>query len=94
MSDRVFDWVDPHNGQVVRTGTYKEYMRSRLWAWRANRARRDAYGYCSVCRRPPMGSRAPKRDVHHLTYERLGNELPEDLQVLCRQCHDAAHGRT
>jgi hypothetical protein len=31
-------------------------------------------------------------DVHHLTYERVGgNELMEDLQVLCRECHTAIH---
>ncbi len=32
-------------------------------------------------------------DVHHKTYERLGNELIEDCQVLCEQCHDKLHGR-
>lgn len=26
-------------------------------------------------------------DVHHRTYERLGNESPDDLTVLCRDCH-------
>src|SRR5215475_10158177 len=26
-------------------------------------------------------------EVHHLTYERLGNEHPDDLIVLCPQCH-------
>lgn len=31
-------------------------------------------------------------DVHHLTYERIGAELMEDLQVLCRSCHGEAHG--
>lgn len=30
-------------------------------------------------------------EVHHLTYERLGCELPEDLRVLCRRCHETAH---
>lgn len=31
-------------------------------------------------------------DVHHLTYERLGAELPDDLLVLCRDCHELIHG--
>jgi hypothetical protein len=31
--------------------------------------------------------------VHHKTYERLGNELIEDCQVLCEQCHYKLHGR-
>lgn len=28
-------------------------------------------------------------EVHHKTYERLGDELPEDLITLCRECHHA-----
>jgi 5-methylcytosine-specific restriction endonuclease McrA len=31
--------------------------------------------------------------VHHLTYERLGNELLIDLVSLCNGCHDQAHGK-
>lgn len=30
--------------------------------------------------------------VHHLTYNNLGKEHPEDLRVLCQTCHDKAHG--
>jgi hypothetical protein len=30
-------------------------------------------------------------DVHHLTYERMGDELDEDLAVMCRTCHEAEH---
>ena len=29
--------------------------------------------------------------IHHRTYERLGHELPEDLIVLCRPCHNWFH---
>src|SRR5437879_13781310 len=29
--------------------------------------------------------------MHHLTYERAGNELPEDLLHLCIRCHMGAH---
>ncbi len=29
--------------------------------------------------------------IHHLTYERAGHELPEDLQHICIGCHCAAH---
>jgi hypothetical protein len=28
-------------------------------------------------------------DVHHVTYERAGRELIEDLRSLCKICHDA-----
>jgi hypothetical protein len=29
--------------------------------------------------------------VHHRTYERLGEEVPEDLTVLCLSCHNQWH---
>jgi hypothetical protein len=32
-------------------------------------------------------------EVHHLTYERLGWEQPDDLLVLCERCHAVLHGR-
>jgi hypothetical protein len=30
-------------------------------------------------------------DAHHRTYERIFNEEPGDLTVLCRKCHDRHH---
>lgn len=31
-------------------------------------------------------------DVHHKTYERVGgNEIMEDFEILCRDCHEAHH---
>ena len=30
-------------------------------------------------------------DGHHLTYERLGYELPKDVVLLCRNCHVKIH---
>jgi 5-methylcytosine-specific restriction endonuclease McrA len=32
-------------------------------------------------------------DIHHTTYERVGAEKEEDVQVLCRPCHKATHGK-
>ncbi len=31
------------------------------------------------------------KHVHHLTYERFGDELLEDLQGVCIQCHEEYH---
>jgi hypothetical protein len=30
-------------------------------------------------------------EVHHRTYERLGDERDEDLEVLCTRCHEQHH---
>ena len=35
---------------------------------------------------------AYRLEVHHLSYARLGRELPDDLIVLCPACHAIAHG--
>lgn len=29
-------------------------------------------------------------DLHHISYDNLGNEKPTDVQVLCRGCHELA----
>lgn len=64
---------------------HREYLQSPLW----RSIRKNAiihYGeVCGKC--GEYGT-----DVHHLTYERVGgDELIEDLQVLCRDCHEAVH---
>jgi CRISPR system Cascade subunit CasD len=48
---------------------------------RRNRLSLDS-GLCVFCK-------SPAEDVHHVTYERVGAELPEDLRSLCKICHDA-----
>ena len=30
-------------------------------------------------------------DLHHRTYRRIGTELPEDVELLCRVCHNREH---
>lgn len=36
-------------------------------------------------------SHKPNMEVHHITYERRGNELFGDLIVICRGCHELLH---
>jgi len=68
------------------TVDYEPYITSPEWKARARQIRkRDGYA-CQDC-----GATDKPLDVHHLTYERLGNELDEDLITLCRECHDARH---
>ena len=31
--------------------------------------------------------------LHHITYVRLGRELPEDVRLLCVPCHERFHGK-
>jgi hypothetical protein len=70
---------------------YEVYLRSNRWRqFRA--AMLDLVdGTCERCGLREDESRLLVLDVHHQTYERLGCELPDDVLVLCRPCHDAMH---
>lgn len=64
---------------------YDSYMQSDEWSKkREERLRLDSYR-CRVC-----GSTSDL-DVHHLTYQRFGNEDINDLVTLCRNCHQEQH---
>lgn len=64
---------------------YEEYINS--GAWKMFRLAIIAQRGC-VCER--CGTAGPV-DAHHLTYKRLGYELPEDIRLLCRACHQLMH---
>lgn len=66
---------------------YLAYLNSPAWRRTRTRALQDAHYRCHQC-----GARRDLQ-VHHRTYERLGAESPEDLEVLCANCHEGAHVR-
>ena len=59
-------------------------------------AQKKKFGYncCEQCgARPQVVTRETALHVHHLTYERLGEEMLEDVAIICRPCHEKEHGR-
>src|SRR5205823_5272038 len=68
---------------------YEEYLRSAAWLTRRGRALKLAKWRCQECW--ARSARYAPLEVHHLTYERLGAELDDDLIVLCPTCHHRAH---
>jgi len=60
---------------------YQRYLASRDWALKRREVRKRCNGWCERCGAGDMVA------VHHLTYERKGRELLEDLQGLCSDCH-------
>ena len=77
--------VIPLNGEPIRFMTYQEYIISPEWRERVSTFK-DAQGWtCEQC-----GS---TRDItgHHKHYLNLGNELPEDIEILCWPCHKSKH---
>ena len=67
---------------------YHDYIKSTDWRTRANNAKKKAGWCCQLCNQ--TGDKSTLH-AHHRTYERLGNELPEDITVLCSDCHNRFH---
>ena len=66
--------------------SYKEYLQTGEWQSKRKTALKDADNKCQLC---SVGD--TELHVHHKTYERRGEELPEDLIVLCKKCHAKQH---
>lgn len=69
---------------------YHEYLQSLEWKDRRDDKLWEAGYRCSMCGASGYDIRL---EVHHLTYERVGHELPSDLMVLCRTCHQKRHSK-
>lgn len=65
---------------------YQAYLCSREWAEKRNIVIARACKACERCNISPISH------VHHLTYIRKYNEHPDDLQGLCKDCHEFTHG--
>lgn len=69
----------------LTTMPYSAYLQTPEWQARRAEALERARHRCQVCNSGGL------LDVHHRTYERRGEERPEDLTVLCRRCHYLFH---
>lgn len=67
---------------------YQAYLCSREWCARREAVRKRSDGKCERCRVNEMDH------VHHLTYARKYDEPLDDLQALCKQCHEFTHGKS
>jgi len=64
---------------------YQTYIRSDAWRQKRQQVIARAHGICERCGRWPIVN------VHHLTYEHIGNEGLEDLLGVCSRCHRELH---
>jgi len=67
--------------------TYAEYLQSDHWKQFAAEAKERAGNRCQLC------NADGELHTHHRTYDRLGEELPEDVVVLCADCHAKFHDK-
>jgi hypothetical protein len=65
--------------------SYDAYLFSEHWAEVKAAAHERAGRKCQIC-----GS-TQRLNVHHNTYTRIGEELPTDVVVLCKKCHEKFH---
>jgi hypothetical protein len=77
---------------------YRRYLQSPEWKEKRSRTIKSAAGKCADClaERRILGNGSgyivsSACDVHHLTYERVGGEYPEDLIALCERHHQMRH---
>lgn len=64
---------------------HRQYLCSPIWKQKREEALTFYGCICNRCQE--FGN-----DVHHKTYERVGgSELMEDLEIVCRDCHEAHH---
>jgi hypothetical protein len=70
-----------------RYPTYADYLKSEDWQ-RAKKRHLAARVVPDVC----FGCGGERAVFHHLTYDRVGRELPTDILPLCRLCHETVHG--
>src|SRR5690348_16116797 len=74
-----------------RSVEYEEYIKSAKWRTISATMKKFANFVCQHCGKTFHPS---ELDVHHVNYERLGNERPSDLQILCRAtCHPIADAK-
>lgn len=70
---------------LLRALPYAEYLKTDHWATKRAAALTRYHHHCMLC------NAQSSLQVHHNTYERLGEEADNDLIVLCKACHYKFH---
>lgn len=69
--------------------TYQHYIKSEEWYQLKIDLLNKRGCKCEKC---GIKKRPTSLHIHHISYERLFNEKPEDLMILCPICHMKEHG--
>jgi 5-methylcytosine-specific restriction endonuclease McrA len=64
---------------------YGYYLESDGWKIKRKQKLKENGEICDICK----GNL--NLQIHHKTYKNVGDELMDDLQVLCRNCHTQVH---
>ena len=85
----MIELLEPKRAEKIKNGSeYQEYIKSQEWQEvRQKIFKRDNFR-CVKC------GASKNLQVHHITYENLGEEKYADLVTLCNDCHNATHNMT
>lgn len=72
--------------QEANRASYDDYLRSDAWRRKTALILKRAGGTCEGC------LSRPATQVHHLTYEHVGQEFAFELIAVCGHCHARIHG--
>lgn len=74
--------LETQSVRTLKTMPYRDYLQTEHWKRESEIAKVRDGEKCRLC------GTGYRLEVHHSTYERRGEELPEDLITLCHECHD------
>jgi hypothetical protein len=77
----------PPEKQKTREQEYAEYISSAKWRRLRDEKIKSTGGLCERC---GISKYSVALEVHHLNYKTFKRERFEDLQVLCKKCHELA----
>jgi hypothetical protein len=74
--------------QELKAMDYTDFLKTPEWDATRRAMLRKAKYTCQLCNKDGV-----TLNVHHKTYERIGEELTDDLIVLCKSCHAKFHDK-
>lgn len=83
-----YTWSKPGSHEFVLPAStaviLEAQLRKKAFAWHGKK--------CAKC--GFVGTAQKQFVVHHRHYRNLGEELPEDVVILCHACHNELHARS
>lgn len=83
-----------NNGMTQEEAYHKIYLHSQYWKEKREEVFRRAGYKCQICGTAINVDRIDKKEpgqIHHRTYDYLGNEPIENLIAVCKKCHSELH---
>jgi HNH endonuclease len=89
------DGMSSNGGGVARVNSrndfpdrYQQRISSAAWKTLKRKVIEQRGNRCERCEKE-----SASLELHHLHYQSLGSEQPEDVALLCAECHNEAHQR-